>query len=66
VVSSWQINTLLLKARDELLAPIEGVDRNLQRLVDVRDSDHHGDGRVLVVPKTAYRTVGGRVCWEGL
>lgn len=58
MVSSGEINVLLLKARDQLFALVEGIDRDLQRLVNVRDPDDDGNRRVLVIPKTAH--AGGR------
>lgn len=61
VVSSGEINVLLLKARDQLLALVEGIDRDLQRLIDVRDPDDDRNRRVFVIPKTTANAVGGRV-----
>lgn len=66
MVSSGEINILLLKARDQLLALVEDIDRDLQRLVNVRDPDDDGNRRVLVIPKTTTNAVGSRVRGEFL
>lgn len=61
MVSSGEVNVLYLKARVQLLALIEGIDRDLQSLVDVGDPENDRNRRVLVIPKTTADAASRRV-----
>lgn len=68
VVSNGEVEVLLFKTGNHLLASGMGVGRDLEDTVDVGDADNDGEVGVLVVAQTSAKAVSVCcwVCWEGL